>query len=161
MPQLDFSTFPHQIFWLAVTFCLLYFVVSKFCLPTIREVLQNRQSRISSDIKNAEMLKEQAKESEADFNQALAAAKRKAGEFIANAREKVKEEEAKRHAKLDENFEKQQKEAEQRVARLKIEAKEKLLPLMTESAIEMLQSLSHNKVDKEEVQDLIKKKMEA
>jgi F-type H+-transporting ATPase subunit b len=29
MPQLDFSTFPNQIFWLVVTLVAIYFILSK------------------------------------------------------------------------------------------------------------------------------------
>jgi len=35
MPQLDFSTWPNQIFWLLVTLVVIYFVLSKIALPRI------------------------------------------------------------------------------------------------------------------------------
>ena len=36
MPQLDFSTFPNQIFWLVVTLLVIYFVLSRVALPRLR-----------------------------------------------------------------------------------------------------------------------------
>ena len=39
MPQLDFSTFPNQIFWLLVTLAVIYFVLSRVALPRIGAVL--------------------------------------------------------------------------------------------------------------------------
>ena len=39
MPQLDFSTFPNQIFWLLVTLVVIYFVLSRIALPRIAAVL--------------------------------------------------------------------------------------------------------------------------
>ena len=35
MPQLDFSTFPNQIFWLLITLVVIYFVLSRIALPRI------------------------------------------------------------------------------------------------------------------------------
>ncbi len=43
MPQLDFSTFPNQIFWLLVTLVVIYFVLSRIALPRIGSVLAERQ----------------------------------------------------------------------------------------------------------------------
>jgi F-type H+-transporting ATPase subunit b len=41
MPQLDFSTWPNQIFWLLVTLAVIYFLLTRIpgsgrCLPTAR-----------------------------------------------------------------------------------------------------------------------------
>ena len=42
MPQLDFATFPNQIFWLIVTLVVIYFVLSRIALPRIGAVLAGR-----------------------------------------------------------------------------------------------------------------------
>ena len=62
MPQLDFATFASQIFWLVVTFGVLYLIMARSALPVIREVLQTRQTRIFEDLRKAEKLKEEAQE---------------------------------------------------------------------------------------------------
>ena len=33
MPQLDVNAWPPQLFWLAVTFLVLYFIISKIVIP--------------------------------------------------------------------------------------------------------------------------------
>ena len=50
MPQLDFSTWPNQIFWLLVTLVVIYFVLSKIALPRIGAVLADRKSTITNDL---------------------------------------------------------------------------------------------------------------
>ena len=50
MPQLDFSTFPNQIFWLVVTLVVIYLVLSKVALPRIASVLAERQGTITNDL---------------------------------------------------------------------------------------------------------------
>ena len=42
MPQLDFSTYPSQLFWLVLSFAFLYFVLSVFVLPRLAKVQQKR-----------------------------------------------------------------------------------------------------------------------
>jgi F-type H+-transporting ATPase subunit b len=50
MPQLDFSTFPSQIFWLITTFFLLYFLVSNFVYPWISSAINSRDAYIKSNL---------------------------------------------------------------------------------------------------------------
>ncbi|MGB1643236.1 MAG: F0F1 ATP synthase subunit B', partial [Paracoccaceae bacterium] len=42
MPQLDFSTFGNQIFWLVVTLVVIYLILSRVALPRIAGVLAER-----------------------------------------------------------------------------------------------------------------------
>ena len=57
LPQLDFSTFPNQIFWLVVTLVVIYLILTKVGLPRIAGVLAERQGTITNDIAMAEDLK--------------------------------------------------------------------------------------------------------
>lgn len=56
MPQFDINTYYSQIFWLVVTFSLLYIFVCKFIVPKIEKVLNNRQSNIQDNIIKADDL---------------------------------------------------------------------------------------------------------
>src|SRR3546814_6905695 len=60
LPQLDADTYPTQIFWLVVTFVILYLIMSKVALPRIAEVLEERQERVADDIETAERLRSEA-----------------------------------------------------------------------------------------------------
>ena len=59
LPQLDIATYASQIFWLTVTFVVLYFLVAKIAMPRIAEVLEGRQERIEDDLDKAETLKKE------------------------------------------------------------------------------------------------------
>jgi hypothetical protein len=78
MPQLDFSTFPNQIFWLIVTLVAIYFILDKIALPRIASVLAERQGTLTNDLAAAEDLKRQAVEAEEAYNKALADARAEA-----------------------------------------------------------------------------------
>ena len=86
MPQLDFSTFGNQIFWLVVTLVAIYLILSRIALPRIAEVLAQRQDKISDDLAAAENLKGQALAAEEAYNQALAEARVEAQRIVAAAK---------------------------------------------------------------------------
>jgi F-type H+-transporting ATPase subunit b len=89
MPQLDFSTFPNQIFWLVVALVVLYILLSRIALPRIGGILDDRQGRILSDINAADRLKAEALDAEKAYNQALADARAEAASIVAAARAEI------------------------------------------------------------------------
>ena len=54
MPQLDPKYWSSQIFWLVLTFAILYLVIWKIFLPKITYSVENRKSRIVNDFGNKE-----------------------------------------------------------------------------------------------------------
>ena len=60
MPQLDPTYWPSQAFWLILIFAILYFSISKFYLPKIKNNLDNRDSKIKEDLDNANKFKEES-----------------------------------------------------------------------------------------------------
>lgn len=92
LPQLDFSTFPNQIFWLLVTLVVIYFVLSRIALPRIAAVLAERQGTITNDIAAAEELKQKAAEAEAAYEKALADARAEASRIAGEAKAEVQAE---------------------------------------------------------------------
>ena len=56
MPQLEISTFPSQIFWLVVSFLLLYLILSKIIVPRIASVLKDRENEIKNNFELSEKL---------------------------------------------------------------------------------------------------------
>jgi F-type H+-transporting ATPase subunit b len=78
MPQLDTTTFLPQLFWLVVSFAVLYLVMARVALPRVAAVLEQRQTRISSDLDRAAAAKEEAEAVMAAYEKALAEARAKA-----------------------------------------------------------------------------------
>jgi len=148
MPQLDFTTYASQIFWLVITFGLLYIIMAKSALPTVRDVLQSRQARISDDLKKAEKLKAEAQDAEADFTSVITAARQKASTLLNDSRIKADKEAEVRNAKLDETFARQAKESEHRIEVIRREANEKMAPITIEVATDIVKKLAGIKVDK-------------
>ena len=89
MPQLDFSTFPNQIFWLVLALLAIFFMLSRVALPRIASILATRQGLITSDIAAAENLKEKALAAEKAYQQALTDARNGAARIIAAAKAEI------------------------------------------------------------------------
>lgn len=85
LPQLNPETFPTQIFWLALSFGALYYLMSKRALPRVAEVLEQRQERISRDLAKAAEVKEEADKALAAVEAAVAEARSNAHGVIAEA----------------------------------------------------------------------------
>jgi F-type H+-transporting ATPase subunit b len=78
MPQLEFADFMPQLFWLAVSFILLYVLMSRFALPKVATVLVERDRQIEEDLARAERLKAEADETLRSYDSALAEARHEA-----------------------------------------------------------------------------------
>ena len=54
MPQLDFATFPNQVFWILVFTVLFYLIVRYVIVPRLESIMTSRQDLINADIQQAE-----------------------------------------------------------------------------------------------------------
>lgn len=89
LPQLDVSTYPSQLFWLAIAFALMYFIFSRKSLPEISSVLENRQQHIESDLSHADSLKKDAEKAQLAYESSLVEARAKAHEAMHDAQETI------------------------------------------------------------------------
>jgi F-type H+-transporting ATPase subunit b len=83
-PPFQSQHFPSQLLWLALTFILLYVLMSRVALPRIGSILAERGRRIADDLKAAQDFKEQSDAARAAYEKALADARTRA-QSMANA----------------------------------------------------------------------------
>ena len=101
MPQLDVNAWPPQLFWLAVTFLVLYFIISKIVIPRTGGVIEGRKNQIDSDLASAQRFKADTDKAVAEYEKALAAARDKAHAIAQENRDKLNAEVDRERAKLD------------------------------------------------------------
>ena len=75
LPQLDISTFASQLFWLLISFVILYTVISRVAAPKIGGVIQDRANRIKGDLETAAKAKRDSEAAIAGYEKALADAR--------------------------------------------------------------------------------------
>jgi F-type H+-transporting ATPase subunit b len=122
MPQLDFSTFDNQIFWLLVTLVVIYFVLSRIALPRIASVLAERQGTITNDIAAAEDMKQKAVEAEDAYNKALADARLEANKIVADTKAEIQKDLDKAIAEADAEIGARAAEGEKAIAAIRASA---------------------------------------
>ena len=122
MPQLNFDTFPNQIFWLLIALVAIYFVLSRIALPRISSVLAERQGTITNDIAAAEELKQQAADAEKAYEKALADARAEANRIAEENRADMQAELDKRQEKAEAKIAAQQAESEERIEEIRANA---------------------------------------
>ena len=116
MPQLDISTWPSQIFWLAITFLALFFVISRVAIPRTGGVIQKRKSTIANDLAKAQALKADVDATVKTYEAALAESRAKAHAIAQENRNRLNAEvDAERH-KLDQELGARIAAAEKQVA---------------------------------------------
>src|SRR5579883_1757674 len=82
MPQFDPTVFAPQLFWLVVTFVLLYWIVAKVAVPRVGEAIDNRARVIQEDINRATQLKAETDAAAAAYERAMADAQAQAQEHM-------------------------------------------------------------------------------
>ncbi len=138
MPQLDFSTFPNQIFWLVVTLVVIYLVLSRIALPRIGAVLAERSGTITNDIAAAEELKQKAVEAEAAYDQALADARAQAGAIVADAKAEMQAELDVELKKADKKIAAKSAESEAAIAEIRDGAVKSVTQVAKDTAKELV-----------------------
>lgn len=97
-PPFDASTFAGQLFWLAITFGALYWLMSKVALPRVASIIEDRRARIAADLDTAAAAQKAATDAQKAFDANMAQARANAQNIAQTAREAAsKEADARRH----------------------------------------------------------------
>ena len=141
MPQLDFSTFPNQIFWLVVTLVVLYLILSRIALPRIATVLAERQGAIQRDLDKAEEMKRASVDAENAYNKALADARQQANEIVAETKADIQKDLDKAIAKADAEIAAKAAESETAIAAIRDSATKSVKDVANSMAAEIVKAV--------------------
>ena len=122
MPQFDIAFFASQIFWLAITFGLLYLICWRWVLPRLGQVLEMRTARITSYLDEAQALNERSRELMEACEERTAQAQEKARAYAEKARAEMTTWAQEERTKADTQLAEQLKQAQQTIAQAKQKA---------------------------------------
>ena len=154
-PQLNAKTYPSQVFWLFISFALLYTLMSKIALPRVGEVLDARRAHKENDLKRAEQLQEEATKVKAAYEAAIAKAQSEAQDAQHAAEQEISEKIAAENAKFGEAARKRVATAEQNIARAKEDALASLADISADVAAEMVNKVAGVQVGKAEAKKAV------
>ena len=157
LPQLDPTWWPSQLFWLALTFGVLYWLMAGRFLPSLGGAIEERRDRIADDLDQASEFKREAQDAEDAYNKALADARAKAQGIAGDTRAEVDADIAALQAETDEALDKQIAAAEARIAKMKTDAAAKV----REAAIETTRAVVETLIDEAPTDDAVAKAISA
>ena len=155
MPQLNPEFWISQIFWLTLTFGILYIVLSKLILPKISANLELRKSQIQENIGAAEKHRESSEAKLKEYNDAILKSKFKAKDIFKDAREKAIKNISSKKETLDKQIDEEIKKAEQEIDLLKKAAPEKINKIAIETSAELLKKLIGTDVNNSSISAIV------
>jgi len=150
-PPFDSEHFPSQLVWLAISFVLLYVLMSKIALPRIGSILAERNRLVSDDLAAAERLKEQSNAAHAAYEKALHDARNRAQTIASSTREQQAREAEALHKRLEAQFHDRFAAAEQSIAKSRAAAMGSVRAIAGETASAIVERLIGQQPRQEEI----------
>ena len=141
MPQLNPEFWISQIFWLTLTFGILYIVLSKLILPKISSNLELRKSQIQDNIEAADKQRESSETKLKEYENIVLKSKLEAKNILGEAKENALKEINAKKDTLDKQIDEEIKKAEQEISVLKKSAPDKISKIARETTSEILKKL--------------------
>jgi len=142
MPQLDPSGFLPQLFWLAVTFLVLYVLMKRLAVPQVGRAIEARRQRVDGDLGRASELKAQAEAVLAAYERILASARSEAQARLRETAERMAAEAAERQRQLAATLATQIADAERRIAAGKEQALAEIRGITDDVGADIIEKLT-------------------
>ena len=156
MPQLDPEFWFSQIFWLVVTFGILYLVLSKLILPKISDNLETRKSQV---LDNLELAEKQRNDSEAklkEFDNIILKSKIEAKNLFNESRKKLLEDINKKRQNLENEIDKEVKIVEGEIEELRNKSPEKINKIAIETSSDLINQLIGANINNSSITAIVK-----
>ena len=141
MPQLDPEFWFSQIFWLIITFGILFIILSKLILPKISENIEVRKSQISENIEAAEKEREESENKIKEYEKIILDSKTEAKNYFNKAREKILKDIDKKREALESEINEEINKAETEISELINKSPEKINKIAAETSSDLIKQL--------------------
>ena len=155
MPQLNPEFWVSQIFWLIITFGILYIVLSKFILPKISSNLELRKSQIQENIETAEKQREISEVKLKEYDEIILKSKLEAKNIFKNAREKIIKDINLKKETLDKQIDDEVNNAEEEIKTLKKDATDKINKIAIETSSDLLKKLIGTEINNSSISAIV------
>ena len=155
MPQLNPEFWISQIFWLTLTFGILYIVLSKLILPKISANLELRKSLIQENIEAAEKQRESSEIKLKEYDEIILKSKIEAKNIFKNAREKIIKDINSKKEILDKQIDDEISIAEQEIEALRKVAAEKINKIAIETSSDLLKKLIGTEINNSSISAIV------
>ena len=155
MPQLNPEFWVSQIFWLILSFGILYLVLSKMVLPKISDNLETRKSQILENIDTAEKQREESENKIKQFEKIVLESKIEAKNLFNEKRQKVLEDIAKKRSALEKDIDSEINAAEDEINKLRNTSGDKINKIAIETSSELIRQLIGEEVNSSSISAIV------
>jgi F-type H+-transporting ATPase subunit b len=141
-PPFDTTTFGSTLFWLAILFGLLYWLMASKALPRIAAIKAARREQIDRDLASAAQMQKKAEEAEAAYTAAIAKSKAEAQASAQSARDAANAESEKRRTAVESDLASKLNAAEASIAATKAAAMGNVAAIATDAAAEIVRQIT-------------------
>jgi len=156
MPQLNPEFWISQIFWLSLTFGILYVVLSKLILPKISANLELRKSQIQENIEAAEKQRKDSESKLKEYEEIVIKSKSEAKNIFNETREKAIKDINLKKEVLEKQIDAEIKKVEKEINELKKTAPEKINQIAIQTSSEILKSLMGAEINNSSISAIVK-----
>lgn len=150
-PPFDSANFASTLIWLAITFGLLYYLMSKIALPRVENILHTRADKIRQDLNQAYAAREKSEKAAAEQDKTIAEAKAKAQSLAQQTQAKINaENDEKRHA-LEANLSAKLAVAEKQIIETKAKAMSNVETIAADAASAIVERITGKPADQNAV----------
>ena len=157
MPQLDPSSYPSQIFWLIVCFFSMMFIMSKFIIPKIADILEQRRKQIDSSLDQAEKFKGQAETAMLKYQKAIDEATAQAGISLNQAQEDLKKFIEEKNSEISKKLSEQISQGEKQITLSKEQALKEMQGNIKGLSKVILDKIGITSISAKDIDEVIKK----
>ena len=140
-PPFESEHFTSQLVWLAISFALLYVLMSRIALPRIGGIMAARSKVIGDDLAAAEQLKQRSNAAQAAYEKALADARGRAQGIAATTREQQARQTEELHKRLEAQLNERLAAADQSIAQSRTAAMSNVKSIAAETASAIVERL--------------------
>ena len=155
MPQLDPEYWISQIFWLVITFGLLFVILSKLILPGISKNLENRKSQIVENIETADKQRSESDKLNKEYEKVILESRIKAKNILKEAKKRLIEDIDKKRDILENEIDKELKSAEKEIKSLIDKSPAKVNQIAIETSSDLLKQLIGAEVNKSNISAIV------
>ena len=155
MPQLNPEFWVSQIFWLTLTFGILYVILSKLILPKISANLELRKTQIQENIEAAEKQREDTELKIKEYDDIITKSKIEAKNIFKETREKAQKDISSKKELLEKQIDEEVKKVEEEISLLKKAAPEKINKIAIETSSEILKKLIGTEINNSSISAIV------
>lgn len=155
MPQLDPTYWASQIFWLILTFTILYISISKFYLPKIKKNLDDRESKIKEDLDQAHNLKILSDKKLKEYEMLVENSKKEVAKILFESKNKLDKDLQIKKSEIEKEIDNELTKAQQEILELKKSSIDSINSISREITSNIIEKLSGDKLNESNIKAIV------